>query len=196
MSSRGTTTPAANRWNPNPKNWVGGGSRSIDEMSFAWVTITYLEEDDFQERVAARRRAQARRTTSSPRCVQESVMRKAVIAGAVSCCWRVRCSSSARSSLLDRRARCQQLPTEVAAIRFNSGQSVVPYFEGWIPNPDGTFDMVFGYFNRNFKRGVRRFRLARTTRLSPAPSTAGQPTYFLARRQRYVFRVRVPEGFR
>jgi mono/diheme cytochrome c family protein len=46
-----------NRWNPNPKNWVGGGSRSIDEMSFAWVTITYLEEDDFNQRVAERARA-------------------------------------------------------------------------------------------------------------------------------------------
>ena len=48
----------ANRWNPNPKNWVGGGSRSIDEMSFSWVTLTYLDEDDFQQRVAERRRNQ------------------------------------------------------------------------------------------------------------------------------------------
>jgi hypothetical protein len=48
----------ANRWNPNPKNWVGGGSRSIDEMSFAWVTITYLDEEDYQRRVAERRRLQ------------------------------------------------------------------------------------------------------------------------------------------
>jgi len=46
---------SGNKWNPNPKNWVGGGSRSIDEMSFAWVTLTYLEESDFQQRVAARR---------------------------------------------------------------------------------------------------------------------------------------------
>jgi hypothetical protein len=50
-------TPA-NRWNPNPKNWVGGGARSIDEMSFAWVTITYLDESDFNERVQARARQQ------------------------------------------------------------------------------------------------------------------------------------------
>jgi len=49
---------AANRWNPNPKNWVGGGSRSIDEMSFAWVTITYLDDEDYQRRVAERRRLQ------------------------------------------------------------------------------------------------------------------------------------------
>ena len=52
----------ANRWNPNPKNWVGGGSRSIDEMSFAWVTLTYLEDDDFRERVEERRRNQQRNT--------------------------------------------------------------------------------------------------------------------------------------
>ena len=45
-----------------------------------------------------------------------------------------------------------QLPTEITAIRFNSGQSVVPYFEGWIRNADGTFDMVFGYFNRNYQQ--------------------------------------------
>jgi hypothetical protein len=51
----------ANRWNPNPKNWVGGGSRSIDEMSFSWITLTYLEDDDFQQRVAERQRTQ--RTT-------------------------------------------------------------------------------------------------------------------------------------
>jgi mono/diheme cytochrome c family protein len=52
----------ANRWNPNPKNWVGGGSRSIDEMSFSWVTITYLEDDDFKQRVEERRRNQQRNT--------------------------------------------------------------------------------------------------------------------------------------
>jgi hypothetical protein len=52
----------ANRWNPNPKNWVGGGSRSIDEMSFSWVTITYLEEDDYQRRVAERRKLQSATT--------------------------------------------------------------------------------------------------------------------------------------
>ena len=45
---------AANRYNPNPKNWVGGGARSIDEMSFAWVTLTYLEDADYQQRVKAR----------------------------------------------------------------------------------------------------------------------------------------------
>jgi hypothetical protein len=56
----------ANRWNPNPKNWVGGGSRSIDEMGFAWVTLTYLDEDDYQQRLAERRKQQTAVTQQQP----------------------------------------------------------------------------------------------------------------------------------
>ena len=29
------------------------------------------------------------------------------------------------------------------------GQSIVGAFEGWYENPDGTFTMLVGYFNRN-----------------------------------------------
>ena len=36
-------------------------------------------------------------------------------------------------------------------IRFNSGQAVVPIYEGWERVPDGSFNMVFGYLNRNYK---------------------------------------------
>jgi hypothetical protein len=47
---------SANRYNPDPRNWVGYGQRTIDEMSFAWVSLTYLDESDFASRVASRRR--------------------------------------------------------------------------------------------------------------------------------------------
>jgi hypothetical protein len=56
---------AANKYNPNPRNWVGFGQRSIDEMSFAWVTITYLDQQDFDQRVAERRQKQ-RTSTNQP----------------------------------------------------------------------------------------------------------------------------------
>jgi hypothetical protein len=83
-----------------------------------------------------------------------------------------------------------KLPTELSNIRFNSGQSVVPYFEGWIRNPDGTFDLVFGYFNRNWQQELA---------ISVGPNNnielGGQPTYFLPRRQRFIFRARVPKDF-
>ena len=48
-----------NPYNPNPKNWVGQGQRTNDEMSFAWVSLFYLDDADYQQRVAAR--AQSRK---------------------------------------------------------------------------------------------------------------------------------------
>jgi hypothetical protein len=45
---------SANRNNPDPRNWVGAGSRTSDEMGFLWTTWTYLEEDDFKRMVAER----------------------------------------------------------------------------------------------------------------------------------------------
>ncbi len=47
---------SANKYNPNPRNWVGYGQRTIDEMSFAWVSLFYIDEADYQQRVAARKK--------------------------------------------------------------------------------------------------------------------------------------------
>ena len=38
-----------------PKNWVGSGQRTIDEMSFAWISLFYIDEADYRQRVAARK---------------------------------------------------------------------------------------------------------------------------------------------
>ena len=48
-------TPA-NKYNPNPRNWVGYGQRTIDEMSFAWVSLFYIDQADYEQRVEARRK--------------------------------------------------------------------------------------------------------------------------------------------
>jgi mono/diheme cytochrome c family protein len=55
---------AGNRSNPDPRNWVGYGQRTIDEMAFAWVTWTYLDENDYKSMVAERAK---RRTTERER---------------------------------------------------------------------------------------------------------------------------------
>jgi hypothetical protein len=86
------------------------------------------------------------------------------------------------------------LPTEITQVRFNSGQSIVPYYEGWIRNQDGTFDLVFGYFNRNFKEELA-IPAGANNKVEPGNADQGQPTYFLPRRQRFLFRVRVPANF-
>jgi hypothetical protein len=47
---------AANRANPDPRNWRGYGQRTLDEMAFAWVTWTNLTEDDYKAMVAERKK--------------------------------------------------------------------------------------------------------------------------------------------
>jgi hypothetical protein len=88
----------------------------------------------------------------------------------------------------------RQLPTELPSTKFVSGQDVVPYFEGWIKNADGTFDMVFGYFNRNWQEEPA-IAPGPNNSVEPGGPDRGQPTFFLPRRQSWVFRVRVPANF-
>src|SRR5437773_455701 len=45
-------------------------------------------------------------------------------------------------------------PPDDLRIRYNSGQPVVPIFEGWERKTDGSFDMLFGYLNRNYVEEV------------------------------------------
>jgi hypothetical protein len=87
-----------------------------------------------------------------------------------------------------------QLPTELPSTKFSSGQDVQPYFEGWIHNTDGTFDLVFGYFNRNWQQELAISAGAENS-VEPGGPDRGQPTYFLPRRQGWVYRVRVPRDF-
>ena len=44
----------ANPNNPDYRQWVGYGDRTVDEMAHAWVDVTYLEQDEFDRQVAAR----------------------------------------------------------------------------------------------------------------------------------------------
>src|ERR1043166_9090317 len=46
---------ANNPNNPDPKQWVGWGDRTVDEMAHAWVDVTYLEQDEFDKLVAERK---------------------------------------------------------------------------------------------------------------------------------------------
>jgi len=87
-----------------------------------------------------------------------------------------------------------QLGQQIGQIRHNSGQNVVPVFEGWEKNADGTFDMVFGYMNRNYAEEPE-LPIGPDNNISPGPADQGQPTHFYPRRQQFKFRVRVPADF-
>lgn len=80
-----------------------------------------------------------------------------------------------------------------AQVQYATGQDVAPAFEGWQQNPDGTYNFVFGYLNRNYEEEV-------DVPIGPNNNVdtggdAGQPTHFYPRRQRFVFKVTVPKDW-
>lgn len=85
-------------------------------------------------------------------------------------------------------------PRAAHAQSYASGQPVWPAFEGWEKNADGTFNLVFGYMNDNWSEEIDA-PIGPDNNLSPGPADQGQPTHFLPRRNRFIFRVKVPKDF-
>jgi hypothetical protein len=90
--------------------------------------------------------------------------------------------------------RAQQPPLPVSPTIRSSGQAVFGAYEGWYTNPDGSFTMLLGYFNRNEKQ-VLDVPVGADNRIEPGGPDMGQPTHFMPRRQFGVFTVHVPKDF-
>ena len=82
----------------------------------------------------------------------------------------------------------------IGSRRRATGQPVAPVFEGWEPNPDGTLTLHFGYMNRNWAEEVD-IPIGPNNFFEPGPADRGQPTHFLANRQKKNFGVVVPNDF-
>jgi hypothetical protein len=80
------------------------------------------------------------------------------------------------------------------SLSYNSGQNVAPSYEGWEEDADGTRYFVFGYMNRNWEEEID-VPAGPANGFSPGAPDRGQPTHFLPRRNRFIFRVKVPPGF-
>src|SRR6266851_5570579 len=74
------------------------------------------------------------------------------------------------------------------------GTSITPAYEGWYPNPDGSFSMLIGYYNRNTKESLD-IPVGPNNRVQPGDPDQGQPTHFESGRQWGVFVIRVPKDF-
>jgi len=85
----------------------------------------------------------------------------------------------------------------------SDGRTVSPFFEGWYANPDGTYTLSFGYFNRN-REEVVEIPLGPDNFIEPREYDGPQPTSFPpfdykglnGRRERGVFTITVPADFR
>ena len=77
---------------------------------------------------------------------------------------------------------------------YTRGRHVEPAFEGWRPNPDGTFNMMFGYMNENWEEAPD-MPVGENNYFAPGDADRGQPTNFLPRRNRFTFEVTVPSDW-
>jgi hypothetical protein len=75
-----------------------------------------------------------------------------------------------------------------------TGLNIAPVYEGWEQNADGSFDLLFGYFNRNWNEWIN-VPVGTGNDIQPGGPDQGQPTHFLPRRNQFVFRIRVPKDF-
>lgn len=82
----------------------------------------------------------------------------------------------------------------IAQLSYSSGQKVEPAYEGWSPNPDGSFSIIFGYMNQNWEEEID-VPVGPGNNIEPGGPDQGQPTHFYPRRNRFVFKVRVPKDF-
>jgi hypothetical protein len=103
-------------------------------------------------------------------------------------------------------AAAAQHPTDTMEFMFSNlrptGQPVIPIFDGWYPNRDGTFTLCFGYFNLNTQQALD-IPLGPNNSVEPKQFDGAQPTHFnpvppppnLYRRYFCTFPVTVPAGF-
>ena len=81
-----------------------------------------------------------------------------------------------------------------AQLSYQRGQNISPAYEGWQVDADGSRYFLFGYMNRNWEEELD-IPVGAENGFSPGPEDQGQPTHFLPRRNRFVFRGPVPDGF-
>jgi hypothetical protein len=96
-----------------------------------------------------------------------------------------------------------------AQLTYLSGQPVSTAFEGWEEEDDGSRYFLFGYMNANWEQepeisiGPNNYIVlgepgtggADPGAFDASVADQGQPTRFLPRRNRFIFKVPVPEGF-
>src|SRR5438094_10637449 len=80
------------------------------------------------------------------------------------------------------------------SLSYTRGQNVAPAYEGWEQAPDGTKYFVFGYMNRNWEEEID-IPVGADNGFSPGDADQGQPTHFLPRRNRFIFKVKVPKDW-
>src|SRR6202051_3708401 len=89
---------------------------------------------------------------------------------------------------------CEAANPQLVQLRHWAGQGVAPVYEGFETNPDGSFNMWFGYMNDNYEEEPD-ISIGPNNGFSPGSADRGQPTHFAVRRHKDIFSVTVPKDF-
>jgi len=84
--------------------------------------------------------------------------------------------------------------SQAQSLSYSSGQNVSPAFEGWETDADGNSFFLFGYMNNNWEEELD-VPVGPDNSFNLLGADLGQPSHFLPRRNRFVFRVPVPKDF-
>ena len=79
-------------------------------------------------------------------------------------------------------------------LTYSTDQNISPAYEGWEEDVDGSRHFLFGYMNRNWEE-TPTIPVGPDNAMEPGGPDLGQPTLFQPRRNRFVFRVPVPDEF-
>ena len=118
-----------------------------------------------------------------------------VLGGMLAICVSLAGPSPVRSQLIPKPPITQQ-DWQLRTVR-ESGQPVIPIFEGWYPEEDGTYSLCFGFFNLNRSEALD-IPLGPGNFIDPERFDGVQPTHFSplgserTTRQYCVFAVNVP----
>ena len=85
-------------------------------------------------------------------------------------------------------------PRSVGAQSYSSGQPLWAAYEGWERAADGGVEMLFGYMNDNWEEEID-IPIGPENNVQPGGPDQGQPTHFLPRRNRFMFRIHAPKDF-
>jgi hypothetical protein len=90
-------------------------------------------------------------------------------------------------------AGSEQSISDRMGVRHWTGQAVSPVYEGFDQNQDGTYNLWFGYLNKNYEEALD-IPIGPDNTFEPG-GDRNQPTHFAPRRHKDVFRVVVPGDF-
>jgi hypothetical protein len=76
----------------------------------------------------------------------------------------------------------------------DSGQNLVPIFEGWQHNEDGSYKFYFGYLNRNYKEQLD-VPVGPGNRFEPGPRPQTSPRISTRVATEFVFSVNVSKDW-